>query len=358
MERVLAAWDSHLTHASLPRTLTSQLREAGFEEVRMEGHTFATDELSPETYGGFLVDFAEQFVVDQRPGRRRRREGVGGRAARAGRARRLLLRVHPVLLRRAAPPLDSKRCISDDPPALEVRGLTKRYDDGTLAVEDFDLEIPAGAFFGLLGPNGAGKTTLISAVCNLIRVTEGEVLVFGEPADTLLARSLDRAGRAGHQPRPLPDRARDAHLPRRLLRDGARRGRGARRGDDRRLRPPGQARHARPEALGRPAPPPAAGPRADAPAAPRDPRRAHRRRGLRAAHRAVALHPPAARRGHHDPPHHALPRGGREAVRGDRADPRRAPDRARHRRRPQRALRRRPAPGRLREGDGRATVQP
>ena len=77
----------------------------------------------------------------------------------------------------------------DAPPALELRGLTKRYDDGTLALENFDLEIPAGSFFGLLGPNGAGKTTLISAVCNLIRVTSGDVLVFGEPADTLLARS-------------------------------------------------------------------------------------------------------------------------------------------------------------------------
>jgi ABC-2 type transport system ATP-binding protein len=77
----------------------------------------------------------------------------------------------------------------DDTPALQLRGLTKRYDDGTLALEDFDLEIPAGAFFGLLGPNGAGKTTLISAVCNLLRITEGEVLVFGEPHDTLEARS-------------------------------------------------------------------------------------------------------------------------------------------------------------------------
>jgi len=76
----------------------------------------------------------------------------------------------------------------DDPPALELRGLTKRYDDGTLALEDFDLEIPAGSFFGLLGPNGAGKTTAISAICNLIRVTAGEILVFGEPADTLEAR--------------------------------------------------------------------------------------------------------------------------------------------------------------------------
>src|ERR671914_2778862 len=75
------------------------------------------------------------------------------------------------------------------PPALEIRGLTKRYDDGTLAVEDFDLTVPDGAFFGLLGPNGAGKTTAISAICNLIRVTAGEVLVFGEPAESLLARS-------------------------------------------------------------------------------------------------------------------------------------------------------------------------
>jgi ABC-2 type transport system ATP-binding protein len=77
----------------------------------------------------------------------------------------------------------------DDAPALELRGLTKRYDDGTLALERFDLEIPAGAFFGLLGPNGAGKTTLISAVCNLLRVTEGEIRVFGEPHAGMKARS-------------------------------------------------------------------------------------------------------------------------------------------------------------------------
>jgi ABC-2 type transport system ATP-binding protein len=73
-------------------------------------------------------------------------------------------------------------------PALQVRGLNKSYDDGTVALADFDLDVPDGAFFGLLGPNGAGKTTLISAVCNLIRVTAGEVLVFGEPADSLAAR--------------------------------------------------------------------------------------------------------------------------------------------------------------------------
>jgi ABC-2 type transport system ATP-binding protein len=73
-------------------------------------------------------------------------------------------------------------------PALELRGLTKRYDNGFLALEDFDLAIPDGAFFGLLGPNGAGKTTLISAVCNLIRLTGGDILVFGEPATSMHAR--------------------------------------------------------------------------------------------------------------------------------------------------------------------------
>ena len=64
-------------------------------------------------------------------------------------------------------------------PALELSALTKRYDSGLLALDRFDLEVHDGAFFGLLGPNGAGKTTLISAVCNLIRVTGGEIRIFG-----------------------------------------------------------------------------------------------------------------------------------------------------------------------------------
>jgi ABC-2 type transport system ATP-binding protein len=80
--------------------------------------------------------------------------------------------------------------MASQPPALAVRGLTKRYDDGTLALDDLDLEVPSGEFFGLLGPNGAGKTTLINAICNLIRISDGEVLVFGRPAASLEARRL------------------------------------------------------------------------------------------------------------------------------------------------------------------------
>src|SRR3954447_14922695 len=75
-------------------------------------------------------------------------------------------------------------------PALSLRALTKTYDDGFTALSGFDLDVPDGAFFGLLGPNGAGKTTLISAVCNLIRITNGSVRVFGHEHSSQEARRL------------------------------------------------------------------------------------------------------------------------------------------------------------------------
>jgi arsenite methyltransferase len=65
MDRVLKAWDEHLADPSLPRTLAASLRAAGFEDVRMEGHGFATAELSPETYGGASLPVIERYVRQQ-----------------------------------------------------------------------------------------------------------------------------------------------------------------------------------------------------------------------------------------------------------------------------------------------------
>ena len=61
-ERVLRAWDDHLVHPSLPRTLAPMLRAAGFESVGVQAHGFATAELDPETYGGSLVPFIAGYV--------------------------------------------------------------------------------------------------------------------------------------------------------------------------------------------------------------------------------------------------------------------------------------------------------
>jgi arsenite methyltransferase len=62
-ERVVRAWDEHLSHPSLPRTLGPRLRSAGFEEVRMEAHPFSTCEFDPETYGAAMLPLMSAFVV-------------------------------------------------------------------------------------------------------------------------------------------------------------------------------------------------------------------------------------------------------------------------------------------------------
>ncbi|MSO43984.1 MAG: ABC transporter ATP-binding protein [Thermoleophilia bacterium] len=81
---------------------------------------------------------------------------------------------------------------SGPPPALEIRGLTKVYDDGTPALDDLSLTVPAGGFHGLLGPNGSGKSTLIGIVAGLIRGPAGTVRVFGYDAvtDHRMARTM------------------------------------------------------------------------------------------------------------------------------------------------------------------------
>ena len=75
---------------------------------------------------------------------------------------------------------------------LSITGLSKRYNDGQVALEDVSLDVKEGEILALLGPNGAGKTTLISAVCGLVVPTEGQIKVggFDTKSDYRLARSL------------------------------------------------------------------------------------------------------------------------------------------------------------------------
>ena len=75
MARVLAAWDEHLVHASLPRTLAPAMRAAGFEKVEMKAHSFATAVFNADSYGAATVPLIAGFV----PGR----GGVDEQEARA-----------------------------------------------------------------------------------------------------------------------------------------------------------------------------------------------------------------------------------------------------------------------------------
>lgn len=63
--------------------------------------------------------------------------------------------------------------------AIEIKGLTKQYKNGPLALKGVDLTIKEGDFFALLGANGAGKTTIIGILTALVNKTSGEAKVFG-----------------------------------------------------------------------------------------------------------------------------------------------------------------------------------
>jgi ABC-2 type transport system ATP-binding protein len=63
-------------------------------------------------------------------------------------------------------------------PALELYRLRKQFGT-TKAVDDVNLEVPPGSFFGLVGPNGAGKTTALSMAVGLLRPDGGGARIFG-----------------------------------------------------------------------------------------------------------------------------------------------------------------------------------
>jgi ABC-2 type transport system ATP-binding protein len=63
-------------------------------------------------------------------------------------------------------------------PAIETTSLTRRFGDFT-AVENVNLTVEAGQFFGFLGPNGAGKSTTIKMLTGLLAPTSGTIRILG-----------------------------------------------------------------------------------------------------------------------------------------------------------------------------------
>ena len=61
---------------------------------------------------------------------------------------------------------------------IELCNLTKRFGDH-IAVDNLNLKIETGEFFGLLGPNGAGKTTTISMISTVLLPSDGKILIDG-----------------------------------------------------------------------------------------------------------------------------------------------------------------------------------
>ena len=62
MQRLLAAWDEHLAHPSLPRTLAPAMRSAGFDRIHAIAHTFAATAWDRDTFGVSLIPLIVDFT--------------------------------------------------------------------------------------------------------------------------------------------------------------------------------------------------------------------------------------------------------------------------------------------------------
>lgn len=78
---------------------------------------------------------------------------------------------------------------------LEIRHLTKVYDDGTVALEDVSFSVPDGEFLVVIGLSGSGKSTLLRCINRLIDPTEGEILWNGIDLARLDGAELRKARR-------------------------------------------------------------------------------------------------------------------------------------------------------------------
>src|SRR5436305_7686401 len=69
--------------------------------------------------------------------------------------------------------------------------LTKRFPDGTLGVDDFNMTIADGEFVILVGPSGCGKSTTLNMIAGLEDISDGELRIGGELANQKSPRDRD-----------------------------------------------------------------------------------------------------------------------------------------------------------------------
>jgi multiple sugar transport system ATP-binding protein len=76
---------------------------------------------------------------------------------------------------------------------IEFDRVCKRFSDGTVAVDDFNLRIEDGEFMIFVGPSGCGKTTALRMVAGLEEVSSGEIRIDGRPVNHLEPQDRDVA---------------------------------------------------------------------------------------------------------------------------------------------------------------------
>jgi peptide/nickel transport system ATP-binding protein len=79
------------------------------------------------------------------------------------------------------------------PLLLDVKAVSKRFDDGTVGVADFSMTMRGGESVGLVGESGSGKSTTSRMICRLIDASAGEILFDGQSIGQIPARDFHRS---------------------------------------------------------------------------------------------------------------------------------------------------------------------
>src|SRR6201982_3797387 len=69
--------------------------------------------------------------------------------------------------------------------------VTKRFPDGALAVDDFNLDIADGEFVILVGPSGCGKSTTLNMIAGLEDISSGELKIGGKIVNQMAPKDRD-----------------------------------------------------------------------------------------------------------------------------------------------------------------------
>ncbi len=76
---------------------------------------------------------------------------------------------------------------------LNIINVNKKFD-GTIALDDFSLEIPRDSITGIIGPNGAGKTTLFNAITGFLPLDSGKIIYNGKNLSRMPSYKIARTG--------------------------------------------------------------------------------------------------------------------------------------------------------------------
>ena len=68
---------------------------------------------------------------------------------------------------------------------INLKHITKQYDDGFIALKDINITIESGKFYSLLGPSGSGKSTILRIIAGFTQPTSGQVFFDGQDITNL-----------------------------------------------------------------------------------------------------------------------------------------------------------------------------